>query len=196
MASSPYTLLGNPIPGPTAQTVWIGDGTNSLELDVCVKETHKAQVEVTDHAVEQGIAVSDHARPKPREVTIEGMITNSPTTTGALPGRADSARSFMFDLWKTPKICSLWFAGQSYTNNMMLTELTEEREAKTGDVFQFSATFKQLRQVQNLTTQVATKQPKAQKKAASGGATTTPINGGPQHVAAVKALGMSPPAPR
>jgi hypothetical protein len=187
------------------QTVFIGDGTVSLEVDVSIKETHKSAVDVTDHAVEQGIAVSDHARPKPEEITIDGMITNAPTTAGAgvpyqLLGTtpsapADVARQFMRDLHDHPRILSVITESWTYTD-MVMTELNEERESKIGDVFQFSATFKHVRQVTNSVTTVATKQPKAKPKAATGSAPTQIINGGPQAVAAVKALGATPPPAR
>jgi hypothetical protein len=170
------------------QTVFIGDGTTSLELDASIKEKHKAHVDVTDHAVEQGIAISDHARPKPEEIVIEGMVTNSPTTAGAgvpyqLLGTtpsapADVARQFMRDLHDHPRILSVITEAWTYTD-MVMTELDEDRESKIGDVFQFSATFKHVRQVTNQTTVVATKQPKAKGKAKKGAATAavtlTPI---------------------
>jgi hypothetical protein len=171
MASSPYTLLGNPIPGPTAQTVVIGDGTTYLEIDVCIKEKHKFPVDVTDHAVERGIAISDHARPKPEEITLEGMVTNNPTTTGTTPRRADTARQFFHGLHDHPRLVSVIMPSWKYTD-MILTELEEERDAKTGDVFMINATFKHVRQVTNQVTTVATKQPKTKPKTTNGAQTT------------------------
>jgi hypothetical protein len=153
------------VPSPP-QRVFIGDGTASLEVDVCIKEKHKASVDVTDHAVEQGIAVSDHARPKPEEIQIDGMISNSPTSgvVTSLSTPADTARQFMHDLHDRPRLVSVITVAWTYTD-MVLTELTEDRDAKIGDVFEFSATFKHVRQVTNAVTMVATKQPKAKPKA-------------------------------
>jgi hypothetical protein len=154
------------VPSPP-QRVFIGDGTTSLEVDVTIKEKHKAAVDVTDHAVEQGIAVSDHARPKPEEIQIDGMVSNSPAIVGAVVAPnypADTARQFMHDLHDHPRLVSVITVAWTYTD-MILTEISEDRDAKTGDVFEFSATFKHVRQVTNQTTMVATKQPKAKPQA-------------------------------
>lgn len=51
---------------------------DSLILDCSITESHTGEVEVTDHPVEEGFNVSDHARPKPNTLTITGMISNTP----------------------------------------------------------------------------------------------------------------------
>lgn len=62
------------MPSAPPQHALIGD----VWLDVSVRETHAITAEVSDHPVEDGAAVSDHVRPQPRSIEIEGLITNTP----------------------------------------------------------------------------------------------------------------------
>jgi Dit-like phage tail protein len=63
-----------------AQITWKGDTgqTYTLTLDASVHESHLGTSTVTDHPVERGSNVSDHIRPDPDQLTIEGMISNTP----------------------------------------------------------------------------------------------------------------------
>lgn len=63
-----------------AQITWKGDTgqTYTLTLDASVHEMHTGTSTVTDHPVERGSNVADHIRPDPDEVTIEGVISNTP----------------------------------------------------------------------------------------------------------------------
>ncbi len=50
----------------------------ALTLDASVHESHSKRVEITDHQVESGADVNDHARTKPDMVTIEGIVSDTP----------------------------------------------------------------------------------------------------------------------
>ncbi len=52
-------------------------------LDVAISEQHKYEAEVTDFPVESGGSISDHIRPKPFTLTIEGVVTDTPLDTNA-----------------------------------------------------------------------------------------------------------------
>lgn len=54
--------------------VEIGD----IWVDVSIRESHSATAEVSDHPVEEGSAITDHVRPLPRTIEIEGLVTNHP----------------------------------------------------------------------------------------------------------------------
>src|SRR5688572_17364720 len=49
-----------------------------VTIDACLDETHTLDVEITDHEVEEGFAVSDHARPKPTIVQLRCFVSNTP----------------------------------------------------------------------------------------------------------------------
>lgn len=50
----------------------------NIFLDCHIRESHQLRSRVTDNPVEDGSTISDHIIPEPREVTIEGIVTNSP----------------------------------------------------------------------------------------------------------------------
>lgn len=60
-------------------------GGDPIVLDASVSETHSVQGEVSDHPVESGVDIVDHYRVLPRALQIEGVVTDSPLTTG-FPG--------------------------------------------------------------------------------------------------------------
>jgi hypothetical protein len=47
-------------------------------IDVSVRESHEVTADVTRHPVEEGTDISDHIRPEPRTISIEGLVTNHP----------------------------------------------------------------------------------------------------------------------
>lgn len=65
------------------------DSLDSIAWDATLSETHTRENDITDHQVEDGGNVSDHIRAKPRRLTIDAVISDTPTSTGVLdPGRA------------------------------------------------------------------------------------------------------------
>jgi hypothetical protein len=65
----------------------IGD----FEAQVVIKERHEDHIEITEHPVERGAVISDHAFIRPAEVTIECGWSNTPSAPGLLGGLLGSA---------------------------------------------------------------------------------------------------------
>lgn len=64
------------------------DETNELQLlefDAVPREGFEAPAEITEHAVEQGAAISDHVRAGSDTVSLEAVVTNTPIL---VPGTA------------------------------------------------------------------------------------------------------------
>lgn len=60
----------------------------AFTAQVVIEETHIDELEITEHPVEQGATVSDHAWKRPAEVTIMAGWSNSPSITGLFQGVA------------------------------------------------------------------------------------------------------------
>ena len=56
--------------GPTM----IGD----IAIDCTVTERHTSTATVTEHPVESGSNITDHIRPEPVQLSVNGIITNTP----------------------------------------------------------------------------------------------------------------------
>ena len=175
MATEKYT-------GPTL----IGD----LALDCTVTETHTATSTVTEHPVESGAKITDHIRPDPVQLSITGIVSDTPigsrqvqrsiavggasvqvtqqepptSTTGY--GRAAWAK---LDAIRTAaKPVKVVTRDKTY-ENMALVSLSVPKESKTGGALYFTAQFKQIRIVYNRTTKVVVaKATKSHKKQDTG----------------------------
>jgi hypothetical protein len=65
--------------------------TEFVQFDVVTVITHEGTVEVTEHPVEEGSDIADHARPVPEFLSIEGFVSNKPMASN--PG-VDKIASF------------------------------------------------------------------------------------------------------
>src|SRR5262245_31080718 len=52
--------------------------TEYVRFDAVLSEVHEDVVTITDHPVELGVNVSDHARPEPERLTLEGVVSSIP----------------------------------------------------------------------------------------------------------------------
>jgi hypothetical protein len=164
----------------------IGD----LALDCTVTETHTATSTVTEHPVESGAKITDHIRPDPVQLSITGIVSDTPigsrqvqrsiavggasvqvtqqepptSTTGY--GRAAWAK---LDAIRTAaKPVKVVTRDKTY-ENMALVSLSVPKESKTGGALYFTAQFKQIRIVYNRTTKVVVaKATKSHKKQDTG----------------------------
>ena len=71
MTPVPVVITFPPMPPRVATT---------LTIDATIGEGHKREAEVTSHPVEVGSDVTDNIRPKPRSLSLSGIISTAPTT--------------------------------------------------------------------------------------------------------------------
>ena len=175
MATEKYT-------GPTL----IGD----LAIDCTVTETHSATATVTEHPVESGANITDHIRPEPLQLSITGIVSDTPLGSKQIQRAIDiggtsvqvtqqetptSATGFGRAAWAkldairtAAKPVKVVTRDKTY-DSMALVSLSVPKESKTGGALYFTAQFKQVRIVYNRTTRVVVaKAPKAHKKQDTG----------------------------
>lgn len=63
----------------------------SIIANITIRERHQDDLEITDHPVEQGAQISDHAFKRPAEVTIEVAWSNSISKPSTLVGNISNA---------------------------------------------------------------------------------------------------------
>lgn len=175
MATEKYT-------GPTM----IGD----LALDCTVTETHTATSTVTEHPVESGANITDHIRPEPVQLSITGIVSDTPIgarevqraikiggvsvqikqqeTPTSPTGFGRAAWSKLDAMRLAAKPVTVLTRDKKY-ESMALVSLSVPKEAKTGGALYFTAQFKQVRIVFNRSTKVVVaKAPKSHKKQDTG----------------------------
>ena len=175
MATERYT-------GPTL----IGD----LAIDCTVTETHSASATVTEHPVESGANITDHIRPEPLQLSITGIVSDTPLgskqiqrsidiggtsvqikqqdTPTSPTGFGRAAWSKLEAIRSSGKLVKVVTRDKPY-EDMALVSLSVPKDARTGGAFAFTAQFRQVRIVFNRSTKVVVaKAPKSHKKQDTG----------------------------
>lgn len=167
MATAIALLFRNPVAKIGAQLAGIG----VVELDATISETHRSVVEATEHPVERGSKIVDHLRKQPDEVTLEGLVSNTPitrsqqtravsftgfeflstapeTTVFGTPGYAEEAFTKLRQIQEQGVLVTVATYLKTYSD-MALISLDVPRDARTGDALRFSATFRHITIVEN-----------------------------------------------
>lgn len=175
MATEKYT-------GPTM----IGD----LALDCTVTETHTATSTVTEHPVESGANITDHIRPDPVQLSITGIVSDTPIGSKQVQRAVSVGGASVQVTQQEPPSSATGFGRAAWAKldairvaakpvkvvtrdktyeSMALVSLSVPKEAKTGGALYFTAQFKQVRIVFNRSTKVVVaKSPKSHKKQDTG----------------------------
>lgn len=145
--------------------VQIGD----FILDVVLNESHKMASDVTEHPVEGGGTMSDNIRPKPLQISVDGIVTNHPLPSnlvnqqqvakplisqpdaisgGTTPGvvkflRSDQAYEYLRRLWTDSATVTVR-TSLGVFENMAIEDISTTRDSNTGDALHFTASFKQI----------------------------------------------------
>lgn len=151
-------------------------------IDAAITEEHTYNSEVTSYPVEAGSDITDNVRVLPIEITIEGLVSNTPLVAMAnirnvLSGldifAADNTTpsSNAFDhlrrIRDAREPVSITTSLKLY-ENMVMESLSFPRDSDTGSSLRFNATFKQVIIVDNRRSFVPTAVPRAQSKRRRG----------------------------
>lgn len=125
-----------------------------LYPNVVVEESHEDSLEITEHPVEQGAAINDHAFKKPEAVTIQGGVTDSSQSGGEKPSQEFYDK--LLELQKKREPFDI-VTGKRLHKNMLLESLTVVTGIDTENSLLFTA---QCREVILVKTQVAAVPPR------------------------------------
>ena len=142
-------------------------GVAGIVIDATVSEEHLSEAELTENPVEDGVVVTDHVHLKPAQLTIQGVISDSPLgyavigniqnlvrSVSALFGRSSrsiDAYNDLFNLQKSRQPFTVTTGLKRY-KNMIMTSLSVPRTAQTGRAIHFSATMREIRIVKSKST--------------------------------------------
>lgn len=129
----------------------IGD----LVLDATIRELHDLKKDVTAYPVEQGAEINDHVRPVPREITIEGVVTDTPVIAivdrirsigSTRKNYVQSAFEYLEKLYINSELIDISTKYKVY-RGMALLSAPVNRTRQEGRALIISATFRQVNQV-------------------------------------------------
>lgn len=133
---------------------------NGYPIDAALSEDHDHEADVTEFPVEQGGNVTDHVRIKPAQVTIKGVVSDTPigaiatirdasnVTLGdgdvgnaVLP--SDEARAFLVATFEAGEEITIETSRKTY-ENMIMEKLSIPEGGDVGEALMFTASFKQI----------------------------------------------------
>jgi hypothetical protein len=131
----------------------IGDLT--IEFDATTREAHSGATRPTDHPVEEGAVVSDHAIDQPDELELQGMVTNTPIQAlasqrsrsvlgGPASARANDAYKEIVRLRKTKTLVQVETELRTYDDMMIVSE-SVTRDKDTRQILDISVRFREYR---------------------------------------------------
>lgn len=157
--------------------------------NVTVRESHRDTTMVTDHPVEQGAAISDHAFRRPAELIIEAGWSNSSSRFGGVigflsplgggwPGYIQAVYTEILAL-NNQRVLLTVITGKRIYNNMLIVGLDTVTDETTENVLMLTIRLREVMIAQVSATTVAPAETQAQ----------------PQTTAAVQNTGTKQPQP-
>lgn len=163
-------------------------------IDAVLQEDRVVEADITDHPVEQGVSITDHVRIKPMTLSMECLVSDTPTgrlledrviqvgdvelsagTNGDFVA-SDVARAFILRLQRLRKpitVSTSWkrtdgSEGYMAYDNMLIQSVSETINPETGDSTSLKVALKQVTFVTNERTVVKVAVPRASKKSEKG----------------------------
>ncbi len=143
-----------------------------LQLDAIISEAPSYTGTPTMSEVEDGEEISDHVTLKPLELSVQGIVSDTPMLSRiANPNpnptisRSPSPKQAAYDFLKKLQVDRRPFdfvGGFEVYRSMVITSFTPTRTKETGDTLRFSCT---MRQIKTVSSQILTIAPKSKKSA-------------------------------
>jgi hypothetical protein len=149
-------------------------------IDAAVQEDLRFSSDISEFPVEEGPGVTDHVRNRPKEVTIEGVVSDTSLrpvadTRGilSLPSEEFLARLELIHEFRDPVTIE---TTQRVFDDMVLKDLSIPRDARTGDALSFRATFQQVELVSTDRFEINVEIPRAKPLRKFGAKAPRPAN--------------------
>lgn len=154
--------------------------------DVVVREVQRDEMVITDHPVEKGAAISDHAFLRPPEVEMQIGWSDS---TGGYVGYSSEAYDRLLALQEERQPFELTTGNRLY-ENMLVGSVSLQKDEKSENISAIQCRFRKV----NIVSTEMTRTPKSdQANPASTGSTT---NVGQQQLKSVSTSGFASPTQR
>jgi hypothetical protein len=129
---------------------------SQIAFDCTVTENHSNTLVVTEHPVEEGAAITDHAQREPDDLTLNGIISDQPILLNAeenlkpsVPGgdpnlRAQQAYDEFRRLQREFALLKIATELRDY-QNMMITGIAVTRDSSTRHILDINLTLREFR---------------------------------------------------
>jgi hypothetical protein len=114
-----------------------------ITLDLTLRENHMFKANVTNFPVEDGRQITDHVITLPFNITLEGLITDTPLRILSPFNRSVETFNRLIDLWQEREPFTLITGIRRYSS-MVITELQVPRNITTGQSLTFFIEMQQV----------------------------------------------------
>jgi len=136
-----------------------------VQFDAIISESHTDDATITDHPVAVGSDITDHIRMQPEQITLTGMITNTPIvflssilskspvgtevagtffpSTVHADDRVDEGYSKLRELQSSGTLVNVFTTLRSY-EDMAIVTLSVNRDVQKGKVLEISITLRKI----------------------------------------------------
>ena len=153
-----------------------------VQFDASVSETHTRECQVTEHPVEDGVAITDHIRRTADRIEVNGIVTNhpliflasiqavSPLTDDLSPvtDRAELAYQKLCELMDKGELVTVVTSLHEYAS-MAITSMSVTRDVQNGNVLNCSLSLREMVVAQTETVAAPVPAKAAMKKAKNKG---------------------------
>lgn len=151
--------------------VTIHRAIGEMTFDATFQESHASDLEVTDHPIETGALVSDHAFMKPLKVEITAGVSDILTPSGnpaygGGSGRAQAAYQLLTELQKSAEPFIVQ-TGLKVYENMVCESIRTAQERDSANILYFVASLREVLIVETQST-TYTQHPQAKKRVNRG----------------------------
>jgi hypothetical protein len=136
-----------------------GPVIGGVQVDVSLRETHSSTKTISDSPVEVGSDISDHVKKSPDEVSIDGVLSDLPSSLISLAEQeisgntAEKRYAELLDLVSNADSFEL-VTGLRVYSNMVFTAFSVDRDNSSGGVIRFKATMREIEFAQSETVEV------------------------------------------
>jgi hypothetical protein len=124
--------------------------TEVIEMDAVISHNIRYSASVTDHPVADGATISDHVRLDPTDISLTGVVTNTPVTLlagGIIPtldrSRSRSAYEALLEVYNGRELVQIEDGLDVFTD-MLMYSLEVPRDRATYNALQFTASFRKI----------------------------------------------------
>lgn len=121
-----------------------GEGFNLL-FDIITQETHKWNLKVTTHPVEEGSPFSDHIQKELRKGKIVGFISNFGLKRGELESNYAQDTFDLFEQYRDNAVPVTIVTSLKVYEDVIITEVGAGRSGSTGEAQSFPVSFQEFR---------------------------------------------------
>lgn len=160
------TVATGTVPQPNSKAAIIRS-IGGFYAEVTVKETHRDDMTITNHPVEKGAVITDHAFKNPAQLTIEAGWSARGYSSGGLPLGLNDLYTSLLGVQQAATLLAVQ-TGKRLYENMLIRSLATETDEKTANVLMLTVQLQEIILVETLETKMPAAAVRASQASTNG----------------------------